>query len=201
MQISKTQGAEPLPHPFSPHKLTAVLSWASCPIGDLSSVVDFINVTLSLSNGSVAARLHFGSVVGSTSGSLWQWSFQLSSINATNGCHVFENIGFGVLHDCSGAACPPANFTHTYPGAALQFLNAYCSSGSGVYLAAHDPSGSHKVFAAASNINDPSHPSLSFQITTLAPGAGHSNTPYFVESEPLPPISYSYAFASVSFTL
>jgi hypothetical protein len=89
---------------ISPTGTVALLSWASCPIGDLSSVVDFINVTLSLSNGAVAARWHFGSVAGSTVASLWQWRFRLSSINASNGCHVFENIGFGVLHDCSGEA-------------------------------------------------------------------------------------------------
>jgi hypothetical protein len=121
------------PSHFSSH-FSAILSWTSCPIGDLPLTVDHINATLSLSNGVVTSRFHFGSVAGSTAAGLWQWRVQLSSINASADCHVLENIGFGVLHDCSGAACPAVDFSHTYPGAALQFLCAYCNAGSGVYV-------------------------------------------------------------------
>jgi hypothetical protein len=196
-----------------------------CPIAHLPLLVDRIGATLSLSNGAVTARFHFGSIVGSTRAGLWQWRAQFASINASVDCHVLENIGFGVVHACSGAACPAADFAHTYPGAAMQFLSAYCGGGSGVYVAAflccifavscarlsssayfnisrryvaaHDPNGSHKVFSASSNSSNASQPTLSFEIATLAPDAGHSSAPLDVRCNQPRILSHKMCFSRV----
>jgi hypothetical protein len=67
------------------------------------------------------------------------------------------------------------------------------------YLAAHDPDGSHKVFSASSGTSASSTPTLSFEITTLAPGAGHSTTPLDVRYSNFNQIQVPWFFSESPF--
>eukprot|EP00750_Incisomonas_marina_P005018 INCI13567.1.p1 GENE.INCI13567.1~~INCI13567.1.p1 ORF type:complete len:906 (-),score=144.86 INCI13567.1:122-2659(-) len=119
---------------------------------------------------------------------LWYWALSpIGSVPLDKQSAVFQNAGFGVVHQ------PPSSFCGIYPQQTMQFASVLLNQPSdainqgqqppmAVYFGAHDPRAESKGFCTAV-----SGDSASFQVGATPPGAGI----------PAPIIPYTVAYPVV----
>ena len=108
---------------------------------------------------------------------LWSWTVTpVGALALPAGSSLFENAGFGLVHS------PPATFSGIYPQHTMQYMAAYGlghGGGTGVYVAAHDPTAASKTFSFAPTPHPllREHTTGAFAVGATPPGAGLPLTP------------------------
>mmetsp|Transcript_30375 Transcript_30375/g.48477 ORF Transcript_30375/g.48477 Transcript_30375/m.48477 type:complete len:650 (+) Transcript_30375:379-2328(+) len=108
-------------------------------------LVDVRVVATETSNGG-QSLIFAANLTGNTTWKLWNWGINVAARSSVDEYGIFQNYGFGNVHNCSNSNGCQA-FFGTYPGeaATMQCLSMWNRHG-GVYVGAHDETFATKVF-------------------------------------------------------
>eukprot|EP01126_Amoeba_proteus_P041821 TRINITY_DN4512_c0_g1_i11.p1 TRINITY_DN4512_c0_g1~~TRINITY_DN4512_c0_g1_i11.p1 ORF type:complete len:475 (-),score=62.31 TRINITY_DN4512_c0_g1_i11:300-1724(-) len=153
----------------SKDRVTVNLTLSLVPMGLSPSSAPVVDPTSSL-------QIHLEIQTETDRVGLWQWSIGPTNIKLTPQHSLLENVGFGVLHECS----VPGNckgWSGYYPQSTFQFMAAYMlsQSNSGIYFGVHDPRADSKTFLCDIPKNStPGGETFSFRVEAQPQGAGRS---------------------------